>query len=167
MAKGPVFLYAAAYDSADDARLDYGVLLEAHAEGWVGTYDAAVLEKTPDGKVHVHKHEKPTQHGAWAGVAVGALAGIVFPPSVLAGAVVGGTAGGVIGHLRGGLSRSDLKELAEFLDEGQVALIVIAESRVEEQLEKELVRANKMMEKQVDADAKELERELDKAAAQG
>jgi uncharacterized membrane protein len=164
MAKGPVFLYAAAYDSADDARLDYGVLLEAHAEGWVGTYDAAVLEKTPDGKVHVHKHEKPTQHGAWAGVAVGALAGIVFPPSLLAGAVVGGTAGGVIGHLRGGLSRSDLKELAEFLDEGQAALIVIAESRVEEQLEKELVRANKMMEKQVDADAKELERELDKAA---
>ena len=66
MAKGPVFLYAAAYDSADDARLDYGVLLEAHAEGWVGTYDAAVLEKTADGKVHVHKHEKPTQHGAWA-----------------------------------------------------------------------------------------------------
>jgi uncharacterized membrane protein len=164
MAKGPVFLYAAAYDSADDARLDYGVLLEAHAEGWVGTYDAAVLEKTPDGKVHVHKHEKPTQHGAWAGVAVGALAGIVFPPSVLAGAVVGGTAGGVIGHLRGGLSRSDLKELAEFLDEGQAALIVIAESRVQEQLEKELARASKMMEKQVDADAKELERELDKAA---
>ena len=164
MAKGPVFLYAAAYDSADDARLDYGVLLEAHAEGWVGTYDAAVLEKTPDGKVHVHKHEKPTQHGAWAGVAVGALAGSVFPPSVLAGAVVGGTAGGVIGHLRGGLSRSDLKELAEFLDEGQAALIVIAESRVQEQLEKELVRANKMMEKQVDANAKELERELDKAA---
>jgi uncharacterized membrane protein len=164
MAKGPVFLYAAAYDSADDARLDYGVLLEAHAEGWVGTYDAAVLEKTPDGKVHVHKHEKPTQHGAWAGVAVGALAGIVFPPSVLAGAIVGGTAGGVIGHLRGGLSRSDLKELAEFLDEGQAALIVIAESRVQEQLEKELVRANKIVEKQVEADAKELERELDKAA---
>ena len=164
MAKGPVFLYAAAYDSADDARLDYDVLLEAHAEGWVGTYDAAVLEKTPDGEVHVHKHEKPTQHGAWAGVAVGALAGIVFPPSVLAGAVVGGTAGGVIGHLKGGLSRSDLKELAEFLDEGQAALIVIAESRVEEQLEKELTRANKMMEKQVDADAKELERELDEAA---
>ena len=164
MAKGPVFLYAAAYDSADDARLDYEVLLEAHAEGWVGTYDAAVLEKTADGKVHVHKHEKPTQHGAWAGVAVGALAGILFPPSILAGAVVGGAAGGVIGHLRGGLSRSDLKELAEFLDEGQAALIVIAESRVQEQLEKELVRANKMMEKQVDADAKELERELDKAA---
>ena len=140
------------------------MLLEAHAEGWVGTYDAAVLEKTADGKVHVHKHEKPTQHGAWAGVAVGALAGILFPPSILAGAVVGGAAGGVIGHLRGGLSRSDLKELAEFLDEGQAALIVIAESRVQEQLEKELVRANKMMEKQVDADAKELEEELDKAA---
>jgi uncharacterized membrane protein len=164
MAKGPVFLYAAEYDSSDDARADYEVLLEAHAEGWVGTYDAAVVEKTPDGKVHVHKHEKPTQHGAWAGVAVGALAGIIFPPSVLGAAVVGGTAGGVIGHLRGGMSRSDVKELGDFIDAGQAALIVIAESRVQEQLEKELVRANKMIEKQVDADAKELEKELDKAA---
>jgi uncharacterized membrane protein len=147
MAKGPVFLYAAAYDSRDDARADYELLLEAHAEGWVGTYDAAVLEKTADGKVHVHKREKPTQHGAWAGVAIGALAGLVFPPSLLAGAVVGGTAGGVIGHLRGGISRSDLTELGELLDEGE-----------------ELARANRLIEKQVDADAKELEQELGRAA---
>jgi uncharacterized membrane protein len=166
MAERPVFLYAAVYDSPDDARADYELLLDAHAEGWVGTYDAAVLEKTADGKVHVHKREKPTQHGAWTGVAIGALAGIIFPPSVLAGAVVGGTAGGVIGHLRGGMSRSDLQELADTLDEGQAALIVIAESKVEEQLQKELTRATKLIEKQVDADAEELEKELNQAAAQ-
>jgi len=75
MADRPVFLYAAAYDTEDDARADYEVLLEAHDEGWIGTYDAAVLHKTPDGKVHVHKHEKPTQHGAWTGAGVGALTG--------------------------------------------------------------------------------------------
>src|SRR5512144_840153 len=73
MAERPVFLCAAVYDSPDDARADYELLLDAHAEGWVGTYDAAVLEKTADGKVHVHKREKPTQHGAWTGVAIGAL----------------------------------------------------------------------------------------------
>ncbi len=160
MSKGPVFLYAAAYDSEDDALADYAVLLEAHDEGWVGTYDAAVLHKTPDGKVHVHKHEKPTQHGAWTGAGVGALIGLVFPPAIIGSAVVGAAAGGVIGHLEGGMSRSDLKEIGDYLGDNEAALIVIAESRVREELEKRLTRAEKMLEKEVDADPKELEKEL-------
>jgi len=43
-------------------------------------------------------------------------------------------------------------------------VIVIGESKIEEQLEKALTRANKLIEKQVDADADELEREIDAAA---
>ena len=38
-----------------------------------------------------------------------------------------------------------------------------AEQRVEEQLEKVLVRAERMIEKEIDADAKEVERELKEA----
>jgi uncharacterized membrane protein len=60
----------------------------------VGTFDSAVIEKDED-KVRVHKTEKPTQHGAWTGIAVGAVAGILFPPSIVGGAIVGGVAGGV------------------------------------------------------------------------
>jgi hypothetical protein len=41
---------------------------------------------------------------------------------------------------------------------------VIGESKLEEQLEKAMTRANKLIEKQVDADAKELKREIDAAA---
>jgi uncharacterized membrane protein len=155
-----MFVYAAAYDTADDARADYLVLVEAHAEGWVGTYDAAVLEKTPDGKVHVHKDEKPTQHGAWTGAGVGALVGLVFPPAIIGSAVVGATAGGLIGHLRGGMSRSDLKELGDYLGENEAALIVIAEDHVQEELDKRLTRAAKTMEKEVNADPQEVEKQL-------
>ena len=43
-------------------------------------------------------------------------------------------------------------------------MIVLGESKIEEQLEKALARANKVIEKQVDADADELEREIDAAA---
>ena len=68
----PVFLYAAIYGNRQDAFADYDTLLELHAEKLVGTYDVALVAKDPDGKVHVEKHEKPTQHGAWGGVAVGA-----------------------------------------------------------------------------------------------
>ena len=68
------------------------------------------------------------------------------------------------GHLRGGVSRDDLKELGDELEAGNAAVIVIGESKIEEQLEKAMTRANKLIEKQVDADADELEREIDAAA---
>ena len=43
-------------------------------------------------------------------------------------------------------------------------MIVIGESKIEEQLEKATPRANKLIEKQIDADADELKREIDAAA---
>ncbi len=110
------------------------------------------------------KTEKPTQHGAWTGAGVGALVGILFPPAVIGSAIVGAGAGGLIGHLRRGVSRDDLKELGDELEAGNAAVIVIGESKIEEQLEKATQRANKLIEKQIDADADELKREIDAAA---
>ena len=128
---------------------------------WSGTYDVALVRKDDDGKVHVTKHEKPTQHGAWTGAAVGALVGIVFPPAILGSALVGAAAGGGIGHAMGGMSRSDAKELGDYLDTGQAALVVIGESRLQEQLDKALTHAEKTQEKEINADGKELAKELD------
>ena len=163
MSDKPIFVYAATYSSTDDAWSDYDVLLELHAEKLVGTYDVAVVNKDRDGKVHVHKHEKATQHGAWGGIAVGALVGLIFPASVVGAAAVGGLAGGLGGHFKSGISRSDARELGEMLDEGEAALVVIGESRVEEQLDKALTHAVRSFEKEVDADSKEFEKELEAA----
>ena len=165
MADRPVFLYAAVYDNVDDAQADYESVLDLHAVGLVGTFDAAVIEKD-DGKVRVHKTEKPTQHGAWTGIAVGAVAGILFPPSIIATAAAGGLAGGVVGHLWKGMSRGDLKELGEALDDGDAALIVIGESKVEEQIEKAVKRAKKVIEKEIDAEADELKRAVEAAGTE-
>jgi hypothetical protein len=73
MADRPVFLYAAVYDDAADAEADYEAVFDLHAAGAIGTFDSAVIEKDEDGKVQVHKTEKPTQHGAWTGAGVGSL----------------------------------------------------------------------------------------------
>ena len=70
----------------------------------------------------------------------------------------------MIGHLRGGVSRDDLKDLGDELEAGNAAVIVLGESKIEEQLEKAVTRSNKLIEKQVDADADELKREIDAAA---
>jgi uncharacterized membrane protein len=165
MSDNPVFVYGAVYADRADAEADYDVLLAAHSADLVGSYDVALMYKDDEGKVHVSKHEKPTQHGAWTGAAVGAFLGVVFPPSILGAAVVGAAAGGGIGHALGGVSRKDAKELGERLDEGQAALIVIGKSRVQEQLDKALTRAQKSEERELDADGEELAKELDKIPA--
>ena len=76
MSDNPMFMYAGEYDDVDDAKADLGALKELHREHLVGTYDAAVLTKNEKGKVKiVDKTEKSTQHGGWAGLAVGAAVG--------------------------------------------------------------------------------------------
>jgi hypothetical protein len=62
------------------------------------------------------------------------------------------------------VSREDLKELGDELNAGSAAVIVLGESKIQEQLEKALTRNNKLIEKQIDADADELKREIDAAA---
>ena len=81
-----VFIYIGTYPSEAAARDDYDVVKDLHASGAVGTYDAAVVTKDDAGKVHVNKDEMATRHGAWGGAAVGAVVGILFPPSLIAAA---------------------------------------------------------------------------------
>ncbi len=157
MADEPVFIFLATYSEEASAREDLEAVRTLHARGSVGTYDAAVLTKDDEGKVHVDKWEKPTQHGAWTGIAVGAVVGILFPPSIIAGAAVGGVAGGVIGHWNG-MSRKDMKELGELLDEGTAALVVVGKSKLDEQMKAAMSRADKIVEKEIKADQKQLER---------
>jgi uncharacterized membrane protein len=159
-----MFLYAGEYDSVEDAKADLEAIKELHREDVVGTYDAAVLTKNEEGKVEiVEKTEKPTQHGGWAGLAVGAAVGLIFPPSILVSGLVGAGAGALIGHLRGGMSDSDLKEVGEMLDESEAALIVIGEATIERAVEEATKRAKKEMKKEVRADSKEIERAIDSA----
>jgi len=164
MSENPVFLFVGDYESVDDAKADLEELKELHREHVVGTYDAAIVTKNAEGKVEiVDKIEKPTQHGGWAGLAVGAALGLIFPPSVLVSGLVGAGAGALIGHLEGGMSRSDLKEIGEMLDESEAALIVVGEATIERAVEEATKRARKAMRKEVRADAKEIERLIDTA----
>ena len=164
MSDNPMFMYVGDYESVDDAKADLEALMKLHSEHVVGTYDAAVLTKDEEGNVKiVDKIEKPTQHGGWAGLAVGAAVGLIFPPSILVSGLVGAGAGALIGHLHGGMSRSDLKEIGEMLDESDAALIVVGEATIERAVEDATRRAKQEMKKEVRADAKEIEKAIDKA----
>ncbi len=63
--------------------------------------------------------------------------------------------GAIAGHAAGGMSRSDLKDLGELLDEGEAALVVAAVSDIAPKVEAAMKRADKIekREGQVDTSA--------------
>jgi uncharacterized membrane protein len=137
------FIYVATYPDESTAREDYRAVKQLHSAGLVGSYDAAVVTKDANGKVHENKDETATRHGAWWGVAAGAAVGVLFPPAVLGAAAAGGVIGGVSGHLARGMPRSTARELGDFIDPGQAGLVVVGDSKIEEAVHKAVTRAEK------------------------
>lgn len=154
------FILVATYPNETAAREDYAVIKDAHAAGIVGSYDAAVITKDSNGKVHENKDETATRHGAWWGIAAGAAVGLLFPPSILGAAATGGVIGGVSGHLSKGMSRSRAKELGDFIDPGEAGLVVVGETRLEDTIKKAVTRAEKQTAEELDVDPKDVDRVL-------
>lgn len=160
-----LFVFVGTYPNEAAARDDYEVVKDLHALGAVGSYDAAVITKEADDKVHVHKDETATRHGAWAGLAVGAVAGILFPPSIIATSAIGAAVGGVGGHLWRGMSRHDMKELGELIDEGEAELVVVGQGKVRSTFEEAELHADKDTIVDLDVDDEEFDRIVRQLAA--
>jgi uncharacterized membrane protein len=152
----------------DDALADYDAVHALHTEvGLIDAYDAAVVERKTDGKVKiVKKHETPTRVGGVLGGGVGLATGLVialFPAAAIGGGLLvaagggGAVLGALAGHAAAGMSRNDLKELGEGLDNGQAGLVVVAISDMEAKVEAAMKRAEKVQAKQLKADQKAIE----------
>ena len=161
-----VFIYIGTYPGEAAARADYEVVKDLHAVGAVGTYDAAVVTKDDAGKVHVNKDEMATRHGAWGGAAVGALIGILFPPAIIATTAAGAAIGGVSGHLWRGMSRADVRELGEIIDDGQAALVIVGESTLEQAVDKAALKADKHVARELSAESKDIDKAVREAATE-
>jgi len=159
-----VFLYLGVYHDKATADSDLEVVRELHAGKVIGTYDAAVATKEPDGSVQIHR--KTSRHAGWTGVAAGAVVGLLFPPAIIGSAIVGGAAGTVVGHFWRSLDRGDLKDLGEMLDSGEAALIVVGKDRLEEEFQKAGLVAQKHIQKELQVDTKALDKELAQAATE-
>lgn len=170
MAVETFFAYVGTYASADAALADYDAVKALHTEAdLIDAYDAAVVERRDDGKVKiVKKHETPTRVGGVLGGGVGLATGLVvalFPAAaigtgLLAGATAGGSVlGAVAGHAAAGMSRKDLKEAGEQLDEGSAALVVVAVSDMGAKVERAMKQAAKVERKQLEADQAAIERD--------
>jgi uncharacterized membrane protein len=163
MAKSDTLLVlGASYDSVADAQADYQAVKDLYYAAGVGhEFDAAVLERGADGKVKVaKKHEQSTRHGAWEGLAIGALTAILPGIGLGVGAAVGAGIGAVTGHFKGGMDNDDLKELGAVLDKGQAGLVVLYATNMADQVAANIKAENKFVSKEVDADADDLAKQL-------
>ena len=165
MAKGTVHLCVGIYDRLETAEGDYADLKRLHGEGLVGAYDAAVVARQADGTIAVVERKKETARGAWTGLGIGAVAGLLFPPAIVGAALFGGVAGGLVGKAREGLSKTDAEELGAALKGDEVALAVVGDVALFERLEQILPRASRRIAKELDLTKEDLGRAMQEAEA--
>ena len=164
------FAFIGVYSDVKDAEADYDAVKLLHTEAdLIDAYDAAIIERKDNGKVKiVKKHETPTRVGGVLGGGVGLATGLVivlFPAAALGTGLVaattagGATLGAVAGHASAGMSRSDLKELGEQLDQGTAGLVVVGVSDMQAKIERAMKKAEKVEKKEMKADAEEIEKD--------
>ena len=171
MAVDTFVVFVGVYGDVEDAEADYKAVKDLHTEaGLLDAYDAAVIVHREDGKVKItKKHETPTRVGGVLGGGVGLATGLVvalFPFAAIGGGLLlGATAGGALLGSVAGMSRHDLKELGEQLDEGQAGLVVVGVADMEARVDEAMKKAEKVEKKQlkadnaaIEADAKEAEK---------
>jgi uncharacterized membrane protein len=177
MAVDTFVAYIGVYPSVEDAEADYQLVKDLHTKaGMLDAYDAAVIEKRDDGKVRItKKHETPTRVGGVLGGGVGLATGLVvalFPFAAIGGGLLAATTAGgavlgaVAGHAAAGMSRNDLKELGEYLDEGQAGLVVVGVAEMEDDIKQSMSKADKVESREIKADNTDIEQDAKAAGGE-
>ena len=72
--------------------------------------------------------------------------------------------GGLVGHFWKGMSRKDVKELGELLDEGEAALLIVGQSALQNYVEEALPRARRHVALEVEMESHVMRETLAQAA---
>jgi len=155
MTDNQVQVFVAAFDNETQAGVALKDFRAMDREGSIDLIDGVVVVHGTDGKVRFEETADPSGK-KWAkrGAIAGGLVGLIFPPSIIAGAAIGAAGGGVWGKIRDkGFKDEDLKAIGESLDPGTSAIIAIAEDRVIERLEAGLEGYNKIARHALSAEA--------------
>ena len=149
---------------------DYNAVRDLYQQlGASANFDAAVLSKSPEGKVKINKsYEAGTRHDALKGLGFGLAAGIIaaiFPAvgitaALLAGGIGGAAIGAIVGHIQTGVKRDDLKKIGDALDTSEAGLIVVYNANLADQVKKNIKTARQFVSKLADVTAGDIEKAI-------
>ncbi|WP_285114351.1 DUF1269 domain-containing protein [Leifsonia sp. fls2-241-R2A-40a] len=170
---GAYTLIAADFADTDIAMEAYEALKKVEDGATVKIDGVVVVRRDAAGKLEVQKAtDHSTRDGLTWGAVGGAVLGVLFPPSIIASAVVVGAGGGLIGKLRERHHKKELeKELEEAIAPGHSGIIALVSNPGEVKIRKALEKADRIVEKAIDdaaaADIKAAGKDSDSAAGSG
>lgn len=119
----------ATFDSLGGANVAVKKLQEMEKKDLLDLDNSITVSRNAWDKIDVHQTTGDSgKKGAGVGALVGAVAGLIFPPSLLASTALGGAVGAMVGKMRGEyFDDSYVKAMADALQPGQSMLIAIVD----------------------------------------
>lgn len=109
----------------------------------------ALIEKDAEGKVHVDESgDLSPKQGAIRGGIAGAVFGLIFPPSIIASAIIGGAIAALGAKvLDSGFPADELKQVGEKLENGEFAVLFLGREQDRDFVHRFLANAKSITER--------------------
>jgi uncharacterized membrane protein len=149
-----VDLYIASYEDADAAQHDWDDVKRLAKENVIDVEGMLFLARDKNGKVIVKDDAHDVRKGVKVGAVAGAVVGLIFPPSLLGGAVVGALAGAGVGGLRSRGKKHEIREdIEDVLPENSSGIVVLLREDAGPELEAAVGDADNVTKHEVDAES--------------
>ena len=146
-----VDLYIAVYSDPHSARQDWDAIKLLAEDDLIKVDGLLLVSRRADGKIHVDDDSHQTRKGLKWGVIGGVVAGLIFPPSLLAGAVVGGGVGAGAGGLVSHHEKKEIKhEIEDVLPINSSGIVALFEERWAADVDGALTKADSVTKDKVD-----------------
>jgi uncharacterized membrane protein len=141
--QGDQAVIVAQFADMDTAKYAYESLLDAEAQRAIDIYGVLVVNADDQGKVHIQKMtDHKTRNGFLWGAVGGAIIGLIFPPTIIAGAVGVGIAGAAIGKAGNVLMKSEVAdELTAVIPPGTSGIVALVALTAVDAVEKTIPQA--------------------------
>jgi len=161
---GAYTLIVGVFPNPDDAQAAYLQLADIERKSRLRIDGVVVANRDAEGKIHLGTvTDHSTKTGLKWGVVGGVALGILFPPTILAGAAGAGALGAAIGKVRNVAHRSGLADQLEgVLAPNTSGVVALVEDTAVVEIQQALAKADEIVTRAVD---KQVAAEIDREAA--
>jgi uncharacterized membrane protein len=161
---GAYTLVVGRFPTMDEAETAYNLLEAVERDSRLRIDGVVIASCDAEGKVQLGKvTEHSTRTGLTWGLVGGVALGVLFPPSILAGALGGGAIGAAIGKVTNLSNRAGLAdELEGVMEPNTAGIVALVEDTAVVEVRRALAKADQIVTKAVD---KQIAAEIDREAA--